>query len=91
MITLVSADDAFGWRSGRLIYRDRPLSEIAADLNRYGESQVRLDGPASSMRFSGVLTIDDQQQMVRRLAALLPLSETRQDGVITLHGVDSTR
>jgi transmembrane sensor len=91
VITLVSADDAFGWRSGRLIYRNRPLSEIAADLNRYGESRVRLDGPASSMRFSGVLTIDDQQQMVRRLAALLPLSETRQDGVITLHGVDSTR
>ncbi len=87
----VSADDAFAWRSGRLIYRDRPLSEIAADLNRYGENQIRVDGPAASLRFSGVLIIDDQAVMVRRLAALLPVSQTRQDGVITLHGVDSTR
>lgn len=87
----VSADDAFSWRSGRLIYRDRPLSEIAADLNRYGENQIRVDGSAAGLRFSGVLIIDDQSVMVRRLAALLPISQTRQDAVITLRGVDSTR
>jgi transmembrane sensor len=90
-VTLVSADDAFSWRSGRLIYRDRPLSEIASDLNRYGDSQVRVDGPAAGVRFSGVLVIGDQKAMVRRLAALLPISQTRRDGVIILHGENSTR
>lgn len=90
-ITLVSADDAFSWRSGRLIYRNRPLSEIASDLNRYGDNQVRVEGPAARARFTGVLMIDDQQAMVRRLAALLPISQTRQDGVIILHGENSTR
>ena len=90
-VTLVSADDAFSWRSGRLIYRNRPLSEIASDLNRYGDSQVRVDSPAAGMRFTGVLVIDDQQVMVRRLAALLPISQTGQDGVITLHGANTTR
>ena len=91
LVVPVSADDAFAWRTGRLIYRDRPLSEVAADLNRYGENRVRVDPAAGSVRFSGVLAIDDQSVMVRRLAALLPISETQQDGVITLHGVDNTR
>jgi transmembrane sensor len=90
-VTLVSADDAFSWRSGRLIYRDRPLSEIASDLNRYGDSQVRVDGPAAGMRFTGVLVIGDQQAMVRRLSALLPISQTGQDGVIILHGENTPR
>jgi transmembrane sensor len=91
MIVAVSADDAFAWRSGRLIYRNQPLGVIAADLNRYGEDQVRVEGPAANLRFSGVLTIGDQPAMVRRLTTLLPLSASRQDGVITLHGVDTTR
>jgi transmembrane sensor len=90
-VTLVSADDAFSWRSGRLIYRNRPLSEIASDLDRYGDSQVRVDGPATGMRFTGVLVIGDQKAMVRRLSALLPISQTGQDGVITLHGANTTR
>jgi transmembrane sensor len=90
-VTLVSGDDSFSWRSGRLIYRNRPLSEIASDLNRYGDSRVRVDGPASGLRFTGVLVIDDQKAMVRRLSELLPISQTGQDGVITLHGANTTR
>ena len=91
MIIPVSADDAFSWRTGRLVYRDRPLSEIAADLNRYGEDQVRPEGAVANLHFSGVLAIGDQATMVRRLTALLPLSASRQDGVVTLHGVNTTR
>jgi transmembrane sensor len=91
VVTQVAADDAFAWRSGQLIYRNQRLAQIAADLNRYGDVQVRVDGPAADLRFSGVLAIDDQQAMVRRLVALLPISETRHDGVMTLHGVDTAR
>jgi transmembrane sensor len=90
-VTHVSADDAFAWRSGRLIYRNRPLSEIASDLDRYGDNHVRVEGPAAGVRFTGVLMIDGQEAMVRRLAALLPISQTRRDGVIILHGENSTR
>jgi transmembrane sensor len=90
-VTPVSADDAFAWRRGQLIYRNQRLARIAADLNRYGDDQIHVDGPAADLRFSGVLAIDAQQVMVRRLAALLPISENRQDGVITLHGVNTAR
>lgn len=87
----VSADDVFAWRSGQLIYRGRSLGDVVADLNRYGDQQVRVEGSAADLRFSGVLAIGDQPAMVRRLTALLPLSASRQDGVITLHEVDTTR
>jgi transmembrane sensor len=84
----VSADDAFAWRSGRLIYRDRPLAEVAADLNRYGDQTVVLDGPAAELHFSGVLAIDDQPAMLRRLAVLMPVASSRHDGVVTLRELD---
>jgi transmembrane sensor len=87
----VSADDVFAWRSGKLIYHGQPLGDVAADLNRYGDQRVRVDGPAVNLRFSGVLAIGDQPAMVRRLTALLPLSASRQDGVITLREVNTTR
>jgi transmembrane sensor len=91
LVQVADTDQAFSWRAGRLVYRDRPLAEIAADLNRYGESLVKVQGQASALRFSGVLTIDNQNAMVQRLTALLPVSSSRKDGVITLSELNSTR
>lgn len=83
-VTAVNADDAFGWRSGRLIYRDRPLTEVAADLSRYYAIPVRASGAAASLRFSGVLAIADEAAVVDRLAAMVPVSANQQDGAIVL-------
>ncbi len=93
MVLAANADDAFSWRSGRLIYRNRPLSEVVADLNRYGEAQVKTVGPAADLRFTGVLTVGDQAAMVHRLANLLPVtaSPPRKDGVILLSELNSSR
>jgi transmembrane sensor len=91
MVLVANTDEAFAWRAGRLIYRDRPLSEVAADLDRYGQDQVRVQGPAAGLRFSGVLTIDNQPAMVQRLTDLLPVSSSRKDGVIILSGLNNTR
>jgi transmembrane sensor len=91
MVLVANTDEAFSWRAGRLIYRDRPLSEVAADLNRYGEDKVRVQGAAADLRFSGVLTIDNQPAMVQRLTDLLPVSSSRKDGAIILSGLNSTR
>ena len=83
-VAQVNPDDAFGWRSGRLIYRDRPLAEVAEDLSRYYATPVRADGGAASLRFSGVLKIADEPADIDRLAALVPVSANTQDGVIVL-------
>lgn len=86
-------DDAFSWKTGRLIYRNRPLSDIAADLSRYGQDEVRVSGPAADLKFTGVLTIDSQSAMVRRLTDLMPVaaSAPRKDGVILLSELNSSR
>jgi transmembrane sensor len=92
MVTAANADDAFSWRAGRLIYRNRPLAEVAADLSRYGEDRVEAVGPAAQLKFTGVLTIDNQSAMVQRLAGLLPVAASSgKDGAILLSELNSTR
>jgi transmembrane sensor len=92
MVMAANADDALSWRAGRLIYRNRPLSEVAADLNRYGDDQIKTVGPAADLRFTGVLTIDNQSAMVQRLAGLLPVRTTSgKGGVILLSELNSTQ
>jgi len=90
-VLAANTDEAFSWRSGRLVYRDRPLADIVADLNRYGEDQIKVDAAAARLRFSGVLTIDNQPAMVARLSALLPVSAARKDGVVTLRELDNSQ
>lgn len=69
----VDAEDAAGWRSGRLIYRDQTLSAVAADLNRYLPLPIKVDAKAGALRFSGVLQLDREDLMVGRLERLLPV------------------
>lgn len=83
----VAAEDQVGWRSGRLVYRDQPLGRIAADLNHYFDRPVRLEGEnTANLRFSGVLIVDGQDAMVRRLTSLMPISATPTDDSIVLRG-----
>ena len=92
LVLAADADEAFAWRGGRLIYRGRTLSDVAADLNRYGDEEVRVAGPAAALHFTGVLTIDNQQAMVRRLTSLMPIAASpRKDGVILLSELNSAR
>ena len=73
-IRAVEPSDVFAWRNGRLIYRDRPLGEVVADLNQQYARQISLEDPAmAATRFSGVLVLDDQDAVIRRLALLAPL------------------
>jgi transmembrane sensor len=90
MVLAANPDDAFAWRAGRLIYRGRSLGEVAADLSRYGDEHIKAVGPAANLRFTGVLTIDNQAAMVQRLAGLLPIAATPgKDGVILLSELNS--
>jgi transmembrane sensor len=69
-----AADEVFAWRSGKLIYRDRPLSEVVADLGAQFARPVSLDDRRlGDIKFSGVLVLDDEDNVVRRLTLLTPL------------------
>jgi transmembrane sensor len=70
----VAAEEISSWRSGRLIYRDRPLSELVDDLNSQFDRPVTLaESRLGDLRFSGVLVLDDQESVIRRLTLLTPL------------------
>ena len=86
-VSNVAAEDQVGWRSGRLIYRDQPLSRIVADMNHYFDRPLRLEGAnTADLHFSGVLIVDGQDAMVRRLTSLMPIAATPTDDAIVLRG-----
>jgi transmembrane sensor len=83
-VTKVEPDDAFAWRRGVLVYHDRPLSEVSADLDRYVATPVRVDPSAVGIRFTGVLRVDTEEAMVKRLETFLPITAERTDNEIRL-------
>jgi transmembrane sensor len=79
----VAPDTAFAWKSGKLIYDRTPLTQVVADLNRYVSSPIRVDPSAASVTVSGVLLVDEEAAMIRRLELFAPIvAETTFDGVI---------
>lgn len=80
----VVADDAFAWRSGRLVCRDRRLADIVADLNRRLPVPITVEGHAGDLRFSGVIVTDDEDAALGALEAYLPVRAARTSGAIRL-------
>jgi transmembrane sensor len=83
-LSTVAVEEVAGWRQGRLIYRDQPLSQIAGDMNRLFPRPVKLgDAQSANMRLSGVLIVDEQDAMVDRLSHLLPVrTTTTKDAIV---------
>lgn len=82
-VTTVQPDAALGWISGKLIYDRAPLTQVVADLNRYVETPIRVDPDAAAVTVSGVLLVDEEAAMIRRLEMFAPIvAETTPDGVI---------
>lgn len=69
----VSPDRASAWRSGVLVYRDRPLSDVADDLSRYLDKPVVLSTPVKALRFTGALRVGDEAVMLQQLQDFAPV------------------
>lgn len=69
----VAPDTAFAWKSGKLIYDRAPLARVVADLNRYVAKPIRVDPSAASVTVSGVLLVDEEAAMIRRLELFAPV------------------
>jgi transmembrane sensor len=92
-IAAAEPEEVLGWRSGRLVYREQPLSEVVADLNQQFAVPIRIeDAGLAATPISGVLVLDDQAAVIRRLALLVPISAVRSDaGVVLRRDVASDR
>lgn len=84
---------AASWVNGYLVYEEASLSQVVADVGRYGPRKIVVQGADSSFRrFSGILKIDSEDAMLDRLGQLLPLSIDRAgDGPVTVRAVSSAK
>ena len=80
----VDPDSAFAWTQGRLICDDLPLSEIVPYLNRRYATPIHWAPALASRRFSGVLELSDEKDVVRRLAVYLSLTMRGSEREISL-------
>lgn len=84
-IALIAPDEALSWRSGRLVYRGEPLAQVVADLNAQFRNPIRIADPALAAEpISGVLVLDDESAVVRRLALLVSAHAIPSDGGVIL-------
>lgn len=78
-------DFANAWRSGDLVFDDRPLAEVVQELNRYRHGRIVLRGEdLAARRVSGVFHTDDIAQAVDRIAAELGLRRLSLPPLVTV-------
>ena len=87
----VAASDlvaATSWTTGRLTFRETPVSVAVAEINRYNRHRIEVRDPrVSSARVSGVFDADDAEGFVAALQDLYTLQAERfADGRIVLTG-----
>jgi transmembrane sensor len=74
---LANTADAMAWTEGVLVFRDKPLAQVVAEIGRYHRGYVRVLGEAQALRVSGVFRIDDPVAAIDQLQRSLGLRSTR--------------
>lgn len=76
------------WTEGRIVFRDTPLAQAVAEVNRYLTDPVILEaGGTDATPVNGVFKIGDREAFVSAAAGALDLKATqRRDGSVLLSG-----
>ena len=73
------------WREGRLVFADRPLRSVVAELDRYRPGAIIfLDSAIAETRFTGALNLDDTDQALAAIESALPIEVRRVTPWLTL-------
>lgn len=71
VIDTESAEIATAWRRGQAIFRDTPLAEAVAELNRYGGTKLVVTDPRlAALPISGVFATNETRDFAEAMAAL---------------------
>jgi transmembrane sensor len=72
---IVTADPqvARAWEAGRLVFRDEPLGDAVARVNRYIAHAIEIDPSIASIRFSGVFNAGDTESFVSAVTSYFPV------------------
>jgi transmembrane sensor len=78
-------DAVTAWRRGELLFRDTPLSEAVAEVNRYGQDRVVVnDARLGALPISGVFSTDDSAEFAAAVAQLHGLRVRREGKALLL-------
>ncbi len=78
---------ATGWRSGLLIFKGEPLSQVVAEINRYRAGRIVLtDGSLARHPVSAVFHLDQMANAVTQVEQLLGVRGTHLPGGVVLIG-----
>ncbi len=78
-------DAVTAWRRGELLFRDTPLSEAVAEVNRYGQDRVVVnDARLGALPISGVFATDDSAEFAAAVAQLHGLRVRREGKALLL-------
>jgi transmembrane sensor len=90
---VVAADPevAFAWTQGRLIFQGEPLGDVAKTLNRYVTTPITVASDARDLPVTAVLVLGPEDQMLKSLAAFLPVQPERQADSVRLSRRRETR
>lgn len=86
-VSQVDPTRAFAWRQGILVYQDRPLGEVAADMSRYFEKPVVVMPTATALRFTGALKVADEATVLDKLDDYLPIRVERNAEQIAIYAL----
>jgi transmembrane sensor len=70
---------ARAWESGRLLFRDEPLGDAVARVNRYTANPVEVDPSIASIRVSGVFNAGDVSSFVSAVTSYFPVQAVTTD------------
>lgn len=71
VIDTESVEVATAWRRGQAIFRDTPLAEAVAELNRYGGAKLEVTDPRlAALPISGVFATNETRDFAEAMAAL---------------------
>lgn len=77
----VVPEDDFGWRTGRLVLRERSLASVVAELNLYFAKPIRVTDPRlAEQRVSGVLMVNQEDGALRYLSSIAPMTIAQRHG-----------
>lgn len=82
----VDIERVTAWREGKVSFRNTPLAEAVAEMNRYSAAQITLaDRALDDLRVSGVFRVSNSDHFVNALESLFDVEARRSvDGGVVL-------
>ncbi len=78
----VNAEELTAWRTGKLVFNNASLSDVAREVSRYREQPLRVSTPAvGNLRLTSVFKANDTDALLKALPHILPVAlRTLPDG-----------